>query len=78
MLLCAVVCCCVLLYAVVCCCVLLYAVFSMTGQMLQAGSIGMLGEVWHYTVGTGTQAPVAISWELFTSVATGLHYCDTM
>ena len=53
----------------------------MTGDkisMLQAGSIGMLGEVWHYTVGTGTQAPVAISWELFTSVATGLHYCDTI
>ena len=37
--------------------------------MLQAGSIGMLGEVWHYTVGTGT--PVATSWDLFTSVATG-------
>ena len=27
--------------------------------MLQAGCIGMLGEVWHYTVGTGTQAHVA-------------------
>ena len=45
--------------------------------MLQAGSIEMMGEVWHYTVGTGTQAPVATSWVLFTSVATG-HYCDTM
>ena len=39
--------------------------------MLQAGRIGMLGEVWHYTVGTGTQPPVATSWDLFTSVATG-------
>ena len=37
----------------------------------------MLGEVWHYTVGTGTQASVATSWDLFTSVATGQYY-DTM
>ena len=34
--------------------------------MLQAGSFGMLGEVWHYTVGPGRQAPVATLWDLFT------------
>ena len=29
--------------------------------MLKAGSIGMLGEVWHYyTVGTGTQPPALL------------------
>ena len=42
-----------------------------------AGSIGMVGEVWHYTVGTGTQPHVATSWDLFTSVAIG-HYSVTM
>ena len=45
--------------------------------MLQADSIGMLEVVWHYTVGTGTQAPVATFWDLFTSVATG-HYVASL
>ena len=34
--------------------------------MLQARSMGRLGEVWHYTVGPGTQPPVATLWDLFT------------
>ena len=28
--------------------------------MLKAGSIGMLEEFWHYTVGTGTQPPALL------------------
>ena len=45
---------------------------------LQGGSIGILGEIWHYTVGTGTQPPVATSCYLFTSVATVILYVASL
>ena len=39
---------------------------------------GMLEEVWHNTVGTGTQPPVATSWDLFTGVATAVILCSQL